>query len=80
MKDVNEIFFFFGGVTFYFIIFLVYLFFCFVGLHPQHMEVHRLGVELELRLPACTIATATQDPNHVCNLHHSSWQLGILNH
>ena len=24
------------------------LFFCFLGLHPWHMEVPRLGVELEL--------------------------------
>ena len=40
-------------------------FFClfvFLGLHRQHMEVPRLGVELELQLPACTTATATPDP------------------
>ena len=24
-------------------------------------------------------ATAAPDPSHVCNLHHSLWQLGILN-
>ena len=24
-------------------------------------------------------ATATPDPSHLCDLHHSSWQLGILN-
>ena len=40
--------------------------------HPQHMEVLRLWVELELRLLAYTTATATQDPSHVCYLHHSS--------
>ena len=34
----------------------------------QHMEVPRLGVESELQLPAYAIATATQDPSHVCNL------------
>ena len=28
------------------------LIFVFLGLHPQHMEVPRLGVELELQLPA----------------------------
>ena len=41
------------------------------------MEVPRLGVELELQLPAYT--TVMQDPNHVCSLHHSSQQRQILN-
>ena len=36
------------------------------------MEVPKLGVELELELP--TYATATQDPSHICDLHHSSQQ------
>ena len=36
------------------------------------MEVSRPGVELELQLPAYTIATATLDPSLVCHLHHSS--------
>ena len=36
-------------------------------------------VESELQLPAYTTATATQGPSRVCALHHSSWQLGILN-
>ena len=27
------------------------IFFCFLGLHPQHIEVPRLGVESELQLP-----------------------------
>ena len=40
-----------GFTLFYFI-----LFFCFLGLHPQHMEVPRLGVESELWLQAYTIA------------------------
>ena len=43
------------------------------------MEVPRLGIELELQLPAYTTATATQDPSHICDLHHSSWQRGIFN-
>ena len=40
------------------------LFVCFVflGTLPGHMEVPRLGVELELQLLAYTTATATQDP------------------
>jgi len=51
-----------------------------LGPHPQHMEIPRLGVELELQLPAYdATATATRDPSHVCTLHHSSWQHRILN-
>ena len=46
---------------------------------PRHMEVPRLGIELELQPPAYTRATATGDPSSVCNLHHSSWQCRILN-
>ena len=38
------------------------------------MEVPRLGVQLELQLPACTTATAMWDLSCVCNLHHSSGQ------
>ena len=52
-----------------------YFYYLFVlGLHPQHMEVHRLGVEWELQLPSYTTATAIRDWSHVCNLHHSSAQ------
>ena len=45
-----------------------------LGLHPRHMEIPRVGVQSELDLPA----TATPDPRHVCNLHHSSQQGWIL--
>ena len=45
----------------------------------QHVEVPRLGVEWELQLLAYTTATATQDPSHICQLHHSSWKHRILN-
>ena len=51
----------------------------FLGLHLQHMEVTRLGVESELQLWVYTIAIATQDLSHVCELHHSWWQCWILN-
>ena len=40
------------------------------------MEVHRLGVKLELL--AYARATKMQDPSHVCDLHHSSQQPWIL--
>ena len=53
--------------------------FVFLGLHPQHMEVPRLGVKLELELPAYTTATASPDPSLVYSLHHSSRQHQILN-
>ena len=53
--------------------------FFFSGLHLQHMEVPRLGVESELQLPAYTTATATPDPSHVFNIHHCSQQHQILN-
>ena len=52
---------------------------CFLGLHPWHREIPRLGVQLELLLPAYTTATAMQDLSCICNLHHSSWQCWILN-
>ena len=39
----------------------------------------RLGVESELPLLVYTTATAKQDLNLVCYLHHSSWQCQIVN-
>ena len=36
---------------------------------PRHREVPRLGVELELQLPAYTTATATRDPSCICKPH-----------
>ena len=35
--------------------------------------------QLELQLLTYATATATQDPSHVCNLHHSSQQHQVLN-
>ena len=50
----------------------------FLGLHLQDMEVPlRLGVKSELQLCAYTTATATQDLNCICDLHHSSRQCWI---
>ena len=42
------------------------------------MEIPRLWIELELELLACTTATATWDPSHICDLCHGSWQCQIL--
>ena len=43
------------------------------------MEVPRLGVELELQLPAYATATAMPDLSHICDLHCSFRQHRILN-
>ena len=51
----------------------------FLGPHPRHIEVPRLGVQSELQLPVYTTATATRDPSLVRDLHHSSWQCWIFN-
>ena len=58
---------------------LFYLFAFFLGLNPWHMEVPRLGAELELQLSAYTTATATREPRHIFDLHHGSWQHWIPN-
>ena len=60
--------------NFYFL--FMYLFICFLGPQVQHMEAPRLGVDLELQLPAYTTATAMvmQDLSLV-----SSRQYQILN-
>ena len=58
---------------------LRYTIFFFLQLHLQHMEVSRLGAELELQLLAYAIATATRDLSRVCDLHYSSRQCWILN-
>ena len=48
-----------------------------------HMEAYgssqALGIKSELQLQAYTTTTAMLDPNHIYNLHHSSWQHLIFN-
>ena len=51
----------------------------FLGPHPWHREVPRLGVESELSPLAYTTTTAMWVPSRVCALHHSLWQRRILN-
>ena len=58
---------------------LFFFFWSLLGTHSQHTEVSRLGVKLELQLPAYTTAIAMPDPSYVCYLYHSSWQCWILN-
>ena len=50
-----------------------------LGLHPWHMEVPRLGAELEPQLLSYTTATAMPDPSRICKLHDSLGQHWILN-
>ena len=59
---------------FYFLKFTFYLFFLF-RVRSMSYEVPRLRVKLELQLPAYATATAMWDLSHICDLHHSSWQL-----
>ena len=58
---------------------LRFFFFFFLGLHPWHRKVPRLGFESELYPLAYDTATATPDLSCVCNIHHSSWQRWFLN-
>ena len=53
-------------------IFFFFFFLVFLGSHLRHMEVPRLGVKLELELPAYTTAIASRDWSHICDLHHNS--------
>ena len=56
-----------------------FFFFPFLGRHLHHMEVPRIGAELQLQLLTYTTATTTQDPSHICDLHHSLQRHWILN-
>ena len=54
----------------------IFVFF-FLGSRPGHMEVPRLGIQLEIQPLAYTTATATPGLNCVCKPRHSSWQCQI---
>ena len=58
---------------------IIILSFVFLGPHLWHTDVPRLEVESELELPAYPTAIAKPDPSFICDLHHSSWQIQILN-
>ena len=76
-----------GSVMYYFACLLIHLgwslypyllaqwsfFVIFLGPHLKHMEVPRLWIKSEPRLPAYTTATAMSVPSCICSLHHSSW-------
>ena len=56
--------------------FIIIFFLSFLGPHPQHMEVPRLGVLIRATYscPAYATATAMPDPSRLYDLHHSSQQ------
>ena len=54
--------------------------FFFLGPHLRDIEVPRLGVKLELELPAYTTATATRDLSGVCDLITAQGNAGSLTH
>ena len=62
-------------------ILFTYLFILLFRATPWHMEVPRLGIELELQLLGYAAATATAawDPSCVCDLQHSSRQRRLPN-
>ena len=47
---------------------------CFLGMHLRYMEVPRLRGLIRATAASLTTATATWDPSHICDLHHSSQQ------
>ena len=53
--------------------------FFFLGPHLRHMEVSRLGGELELPLPAWATARVASNLSCICDLHPSLWQRWLLN-
>ena len=57
---------------------LTNFFFFFKG-YTCDMEIPKLVVKLELWLPAYTIATATLNLSHICDLQHSLQQRWICN-
>ena len=59
---------------------IFFFFFGFLGPHLWHVEVCRLGVELELQLPAYDAATATWDPSTSANYTTAHSNTGSLTH
>ena len=45
----------------------------------KRKKIPRLGIQSKLQLLAYATATATWDPCHLCDQHHSPWQCQILN-
>ena len=52
----------------------IYLFIAFQGCTCSTWKFPGQGGQIRATALATATATATQDPSHVCNLHHSLWQ------
>ena len=78
-KDYVCLPFYFVCVWCFLFVSLLFYLFVFLGPHLRNMEVPRPGVQSQLQLPAYARATATPDPSHILDLHHSSWQCRIPN-
>ena len=65
-------------ITFHCIYICLIVCLSFLGPHPWHMEVPRLGVESDPQPQAYARATAMPDPSCLCDLHHSSLRRRIL--
>ena len=61
------------------IIFFFFAFLLFRGTGEAYGS-SQARVKSELQWPACTIATATWDPSHLCDLHQSLCNAGFLTH
>ena len=70
----------FSSIGSIFLAFFSFFFFGFLGPYLWHMEVPRLGVELELQVLAYTTATAMGDPSHICDLHTARGNTGSPTH
>ena len=73
-KPHSLLLFFFCMFLFLFFYLFIYLFFFFMAYGSS-----QAGAKSELQLPAYPTATATQDPSHAYDLHHSSKHHWILN-
>ena len=62
----------------HFYLFLIYYFFSFYGCTHSIWKIPGQGSNWSWSCQPI-IATATPDPSHVCDLHHSSYQCRILN-
>ena len=79
-EDLDLLYVSFFVCLFVFVFCFIFWSFVFLGQHPRHMEIPRLGAELELLPLTYTTATAMPDPSRIWDLYHSSRQHQSLTH
>ena len=52
----------------------LFIYLVFLGPYPRHMQVPRLGVQLELQLPATATTTTKLDLSRIYDPHHTTPQ------